>query len=438
MSEFSSWGGYPSVNQQGLYLNHRRDVLPQSSDNLLPYGLGRSYGDSCLNATGKVLSSKLLKNFIAFDNNTGLLRCEAGVTLAEIIDVCLPQGWFLPVTPGTKYVTVGGAIGNDVHGKNHHLTGSFGNHVTQFELLRSDGKRLLCSPSENADWFAATIGGLGLTGFIVWAEIQLKPVISQSIDTETIKYKSLDEFFTISNDSVEKFEYTVAWLDCLASGSSLGKGHFIRGNHSSYKDIDPAKPLLKKNKLTVPIKPPVSCINALTLRAFNKLYYERQTQERVLTSVNYDPFFYPLDGILHWNRIYGRNGFIQHQCVIPLTDAKDGIREMLQCISAAGLGSFLVVLKMMGDVPSRGLLSFPQEGATLAIDFPYQGKKTLALLSRLDEVVNEAKGKIYPAKDARMSAKLFQQAYPQWKTVESLRDPNINSDFWRRVTGVNV
>jgi FAD/FMN-containing dehydrogenase len=279
---------------------------------------------------------------------------------------------------------------------------------------------------------------LGLTGFIVWAEIQLKPVISQSIDTETIKYKSLDDFFTISNDSVEKFEYTVAWLDCLAAGSSLGKGHFIRGNNSSYKDIDPAKPLLKKNKLTVPIKPPVSCINALTLRAFNKLYYERQTQERVLSSVNYDPFFYPLDGILQWNRIYGRSGFIQHQCVIPLPDAKEGIREMLQRISAAGLGSFLVVLKMMGDVPSRGLLSFPQEGATLAIDFPYQGKKTLALLSRLDEVVTEAKGKIYPAKDARMSAKLFQQAYPQWKTVESLRDPHINSDFWRRVTGVNV
>ncbi len=438
MSDFSSWGGYPPVNQQGLYLNHQREAFPQLTETLLPYGLGRSYGDSCLNSAGKVLSSKLLKNFISFNKDTGLLRCESGITLAEIIEVFLPQGWFLPVTPGTKYVTVGGAISNDVHGKNHHVAGSFGNHVTRFELLRSDATRLLCSSTENSDYFSSTIGGLGLTGFIVWAEIQLKAVVSQSIDTETIKYKNLDDFFRISNDSVEDFEYTVAWLDCLAAGNGLGKGHFIRGNHSSFRDIDRAKPLLKKKKLTVPIKPPISCINALTLRAFNKLYYERQVQERVFASVNYDPFFYPLDGILHWNRIYGSNGFIQHQCVIPLQDAKEGIREMLQCISAAGLGSFLVVLKMMGDVPSRGLLSFPQEGATLAIDFPYQGNKTLALLSRLDEVVSQAKGKIYPAKDARMSAELFQKAYPHWQAVESLRDPHINSDFWRRVTGVNV
>lgn len=435
MSSFTSWGGYPYVEQDGQYLANRHADISPLSEGFLPYGLGRSYGDSCLGHSGKVLSSKLLDHFMAFDAVTGILRCEAGVTLADIIDCCLPQGWFLPVTPGTKYVTVGGAIANDVHGKNHHGFGSFGNHVTCFELLRSDGMRLLCSPQENSDWFHATIGGLGLTGFIVWAELQLRPVQSQSIDTETIKYRCLDDFFSLSEDSEQGFEYTVAWLDCLASGESLGKGHFIRGNHSTFRDIDPARPLQHKKKLAVPLRPPLSLVNALSLRTFNKLYYERQAQQRVLGSVNYDPFFYPLDGILHWNRIYGSPGFIQHQCVIPLADARPGIREILERISKAGLGSFLVVLKMMGNVPSRGLLSFPQEGATLAIDFPYQGEKTLSLLRRLDEVVMQAKGKIYPAKDARMSAALFQQAYPQWQALEKMRDPHINSVFWQRVTG---
>lgn len=297
MREFTSWGGYPKVDQQGCYIRDRREKILLDEQTFLPYGLGRSYGDSCLNSKGKVLSSKQLNHFMAFDKDSGILRCEAGITLAEIIDCCLPQGWFLPVTPGTKYVTVGGAIANDVHGKNHHLAGSFGNHVKQFELLRSDGTRLLCSESSNHEWFAATVGGLGLTGFIVWAEIQLKQVQSQSIDTETLKYKHLNDFFRLSTDSETDFEYTVAWLDCLASGDSLGKGHFIRGNHTKFKDIDAARPLQHKKKLSVPIAPPISLINSLSLRAFNAIYYERQLQERVLSSVNYDPFFYPLDGI---------------------------------------------------------------------------------------------------------------------------------------------
>jgi FAD/FMN-containing dehydrogenase len=437
MSQFTSWGGYPKVEQCGAYVGDRRKNMPLDDKTVLPYGLGRSYGDSCLNSSGKVLSSKQLNHFMAFDEVTGILQCEAGVTLAEIIDCCLPQGWFLPVTPGTKFVTVAGAIANDVHGKNHHLAASFGNHVVQFELLRSDGSRLLCSENNNPEWFTATVGGLGLTGFIVWAEIQLKRVQSQSIDTETIKYQRLDDFFTLSTDSEADFEYTVAWLDCLASGDKLGKGHFIRGNHSKYKDINAEKPLLHKNKLSIPVAPPVSLINALTLRVFNKLYYERQLQERVLSSVNYDPFFYPLDGILHWNRIYGGKGFLQYQCVIPLENAQEGIKEILQRISASGLGSFLVVLKMMGSRPSKGLLSFSIEGATLAIDFPFKNEKTLLLLQQLDQVVKQAKGKIYPAKDARMSAELFQQAYPKWNALEKMRDPKINSDFWRRVTGVN-
>lgn len=433
MSGFGSWGGYPPVVQKGVCLHSRQAELP-AAQSILPYGLGRSYGDSCLNRDGVVVSSKALKNFIAFDNETGVLRCEAGVTLADIIAALLPQGWFLPVTPGTKYVTVGGAIANDVHGKNHYGAGSFGNYLLRFELLRSDGSRLVCSAEENADWYAATIGGLGLTGFITWAEIQMKPVQSRHIQSETIKYKNLAEFFDIAEASEPEFEYTAAWLDCLASGDNLGRGHFIRGNHQPVDGML-GLPLTEKNKLTVPLRPPFSLINSLSLKAFNALYYERQRSEQQQALVDFDPFFYPLDGILNWNRIYGKKGFLQHQCVIPLAHAKAGITELLERISAAGLGSFLVVLKMMGSVPSRGLLSFPQEGATLAMDFPFQGRKTLDLLNRLDEVVAQTGGRIYPAKDARMSAAMFQQAYPQWQQVEAKRDPNINSDFWRRVTG---
>ncbi len=436
MSEFTSWGGYPKVVQKGEFLRNRYSDISACSNTLLPYGKGKSYGDSCLNTQGIVLSSKELQHFISFDSKTGILRCEAGVTLSDIIDVCLPQGWFLPVTPGTKYVTVGGAIGNDVHGKNHHKAASFGNHVLQFELLRTDGSRMVCSPESNIDWYKATIGGLGLTGFITWVEIQLKKVESRSMHTGSIKYKNLDEFFALSEESKEKYEYTVAWIDCLASGASLGKGHFIRGNHSKLNDIRANESLSKKNKLNVPVKSPISLINGLSVRAFNKLYYERQRNKHVSATIDYDPFFYPLDGIDNWNRIYGGKGFLQHQCVIPLEHASLGIREILARISASGQGSFLVVLKMMGELESRGLLSFCSSGVTLALDFPFRGNKTLSLLSDLDEVVSQSGGKIYPAKDARMSAELFQASYPQWKTVESMRDPNIMSDFWRRVTGI--
>lgn len=438
MSDFTSWGGFPAVNQEGEYLARRRADFPSDDTSYLPYGLGRSYGDSCLNSQGKVVSSRLLKHFISFDRETGILRAEAGITLADMIDCCLPYGWFLPVTPGTKYVSLAGAVANDVHGKNHHSAGSFGNHVLQFELLRSSGERLLCSPIQNSEYFYATIGGLGLTGFIVWVEIQLKKVVSQSIATETIKYDHLDDFFDLSESSEANYEYTVAWLDCLAKGAHLGRGHFIRGNHSQQIDISPNMPLNHKKKLAIPVKPPVSLVNALTLKAFNALYYDRIVDVHTQALLNYDPFFYPLDGILHWNRIYGRKGFLQHQCVLPLEHAKAGIKEMLERISAAGLGSFLVVLKMMGNVPSKGLLSFPAEGATLAIDFPMQGKKTYQLLAELDEVVRQRGGKLYPAKDARMSAALFQQAYPAWQQLEQLRDPFIISDFWRRVTGVQA
>lgn len=430
MSNFPSWGRYPGGEQRGAYLANRHDGFPLFENSVLPYGLGRSYGNSCQNLAGTVLSTKQLNQFIAFDAGSGILHCEAGVTLADILAVFIPKGWFLPVTPGTKYVTVAGAIANDVHGKNHVQAGSFSCHLQGFYLLRSDGNHFYCSATENSEWFAATIGGIGLTGIISSAKIQLKKINSRFVYSETIKYSHLDEFFSLSAESESSHEYTAAWLDCLAKGEHLGRGHFIRGNHADDGELSLAQ---EKRKLSMPVVPPVSLVNGLSLRAFNQLYYHRQQSIRRQAKIDYDPFFYPLDGILHWNRIYGKNGFVQYQCVIPKQQAKEAIRAILQRISHSGEGSFLVVLKMMGDKAGKGLLSFPQEGATLALDFPFRGQKTLALLSTLDALVLEAAGRLYIAKDARMPADVFRRSYPQWQQLEAMRDPAIVSDFWRKV-----
>lgn len=430
MSNFPSWGRYPGGEQRGAYLANRHDGFPLFENSVLPYGLGRSYGNSCQNLAGTVLSTKQLNQFIAFDAGSGILHCEAGVTLADILAVFIPKGWFLPVTPGTKYVTVAGAIANDVHGKNHVQAGSFSCHLQGFYLLRSDGSHFYCSATENSEWFAATIGGIGLTGIISSAKIQLKKINSRFVYSETIKYSHLDEFFSLSAESESSHEYTAAWLDCLAKGEHLGRGHFIRGNHADDGELSLAQ---EKRKLSMPVVPPVSLVNGLSLRAFNQLYYHRQQSIRRQAKIDYDPFFYPLDGILHWNRIYGKNGFVQYQCVIPKQQAKEAIRAILQRISHSGEGSFLVVLKMMGDKAGKGLLSFPQEGATLALDFPFRGQKTLALLSALDALVLEAAGRLYIAKDARMPADVFRRSYPQWQQLEAMRDPAIVSDFWRKV-----
>jgi FAD/FMN-containing dehydrogenase len=425
-----SWGAYPHVEQQAVALHDRQQLLPPG--NLLPFGNGRSYGDSCLNTRGLVVTTTSLDKFIAFDASTGRLCCEAGVTLRQIIDMALPHGWFLPVTPGTKFATVGGAIANDVHGKNHHVEGTFGCHVQRFELLRTDGSRMMCSATENAGYFHATIGGLGLTGMILWADVQLKRVANNAVDVETIKYTHLRDFFALSAESDRDYEYTVAWLDCLATGSRLGRGHFMRGNHSPAGANNIAH---RARPLCVPLTPPVSLINQWTLKAFNELYYHRQLVARKKARVHCEPFFYPLDSIGQWNRIYGRKGFLQFQCAIPQQNSESCVAELVQRIGSARFGSFLAVLKMFGAKRSPGLLSFPMPGATLALDFPFIEGKTLPLLAELDHIVMQAGGRLYPAKDAAMSRASFQRGYSQWRQLEMARDPNINSDFWRRVTG---
>ncbi len=438
MAQKQSWGRYPKVETQAtrviqsVQLLDELPNLAQIEASVLPYGCGRSYGDSCLNEGGVVLDASSMKNFLNFDPATGLLRCEAGVTLAEIIEVMLPRGWFLPVSPGTKFVTVGGAIANDIHGKNHHKAGTFGCHLSRFMLLRSNGDKLLCSPTENTALFRATIGGLGLTGLILWAEFYLKPVQNAFLDVEEIRFNNLDEFFALSKASDKDYEYTVSWLDTIAAGKNLGRGVFIRGNHNQSGYLSSQTPK-RKQLFTVPFDLPFSLLNRYSITAFNNSVYYSHIHKVTRKVKSYEPFFYPLDIVGRWNRFYGRDGLLQYQCVVPYDSDTVAMTEIITRIVAMGEG-FLAVLKNFGDIKSPGMLSFPRPGPTLALDFPYHGSKTLRLMENLDTIVREYGGAVYPAKDARMSKQSFQSYYPNWQEFSQYIDPKFSSSFWRRVT----
>jgi FAD/FMN-containing dehydrogenase len=436
--EFQSWGRYPRVgNQSATMLRSRFDSInPPKSETVLPHGLGRSYGDSCLNGDGRLILTRSLDHFMDFDRTTGILRVESGVSLEEILAFAVPLGFFPPVTPGTKFVTIGGAIANDVHGKNHHVEGNISHHVTCFELIRSTGERYICSRESNADLFFATIGGLGLTGLITWVELKLKSVHNAYIDQEIIKTTGLKDFFELSASSAKDFTYTVSWVDCLATGNALGRGLYIRGNHAANRPElrCPPSPSTKKS---VPVDFPEFALSGFTVKAFNTLYYNKQLSRTVSNTTHYDPFFYPLDAVHHWNRIYGKRGFLQWQCVVPFTGAsgEDAIRAILNEISRSGMGSFLAVLKTFGNIPSLGLMSFPKEGVTLALDFPNSGTRLFRLLERLDHITREVRGSVYIAKDARMSGDSFRVFYPRADEFTRYIDPSFSSSFWRRVHG---
>jgi FAD/FMN-containing dehydrogenase len=432
---YQSWNFVPKHEPAAVHpMRWRHEALPQidADETLLPFGMGKSYGDSCQNSGGHILDARGLDRFIAFDAEKGILRVEAGVTLDEILRFAVPQGWFLAVLPGTMLITVGGAIANDIHGKNHHVTGAFGCTVNKFELLRSDGKRLECSAKKNVKYFKATIGGLGLTGLITWAEIQLQRISSPFINAESIKFRTLPEFHNICQDSEEGYEYTVAWIDFSKSKKTIGRGHFMRGNHAGPK-LEDHVIKQKSASLAVPFKPPISAINSLSISAFNWLYFNRQKQEHDYHKEHYSSFFCPLDGVADWNRIYGLKGFFQYQIVVPIDDISP-IREAMQMIAMSGQGSFLAVLKSFGSIPSPGILSFPRRGFTLAVDIPNRGKKSLELMNKLDEITFAAGGALYPGKDARMSPEHFTASYPDWQKMLPLIDPKFSSDFWKRVT----
>ena len=431
-TKYRAWGRpAPTSAQKAHLLRWRSETFPSATDGtLLPFGNGRSYGDSCLNPGGLLIDPSGLDRFIAFDAESGVLRCEAGMLFSEILRLLVPRGWFLPVTPGTRFVTVGGAIANDVHGKNHHRAGSFGHHVRRFELLRSDGTRLVCSPDENPDWFTATIGGLGLTGLILWAEIALKPIAAPEMEAETIRFSHLDEFFELSHASHNGYEYTVAWIDSLKPARGGTRGLFFRANHAESRGVPvtPPRPLPG-----LPFTPPFSLLPRQAVALFNALTYRAPRRRRA--RVHYEKFFYPLDAVPSWNRLFGRKGFYQYQCVVPYENGKEVVRELLARVARTGEGSFLSVLKVFGDRASLGWLSFPRPGVTLALDLPDRGQCTLSRLDSLDEVTMAAGGAIYPAKDARMSAEIFRRGFPRWKEFDAYRDPAFMSSFWRRVTG---
>ncbi len=431
MRKVLSWNRYPRIkHREVLTLYDRFGGLPKTEASCLPHGNGRSYGDVCLNEGGTLLHTRRLERFIAFDRSTGRLRCEAGVLLKEILDLVLPQNWFLPVTPGTQFVTVGGAIANDVHGKNHHRAGSFGNNVICLELLRSDGQRIVCSMEKAKEWFTATIGGLGLTGLITWAEIQLVPVSNPWMLVQSRRFSSLDEFWKINQEAEHQWPYTVAWLDCLSKGHSQGRGIYMAGRHAPMTENLPKR---QHKTLCFPLDPPFSLVNPLSLKIFNALYYRKPLKREPVFS-HFEPFFYPLDGVLEWNRIYGKKGFFQYQCVLPPETAERDMREMLTKIADSGQGSFLAVLKTFGNIPSRGLLSFPRPGVTLALDFPNCGQATLRLFNELDAIVRNAGGAINPSKDARMPAQMFKTGFPNWERFAAFIDPKFSSSFWRRVS----
>jgi FAD/FMN-containing dehydrogenase len=427
------WGRYPKVAHHFVYKPAWNDEIPEllnsaKPGSLLPYGLGRSYGDSCLNDGRELIDCCRLNRILGFDEETGMLRCEAGVSLADIIDVVLARGWFLPVTPGTKFVTVGGAIANDVHGKNHHCAGTFGAHVRQIGLHRSNDGLVICNSRDNPGLLRATIGGLGLTGVIAWADIQLKPVAGPWIDAELIPFESLDAFLQLSHESNDGFEYTVAWLDCFA-GKNL-RGIFFRGNHAAERGKD----FRLKRGPQLPFPLPGWMLNRFAVKAFNTAYYKVHSAKKGTSVVPYDSFFYPLDSIRQWNLIYGRQGFLQYQCVIPESNL-EAVEELLDRIAESGMGSFLGVVKQFGSAPAAGMLSFPRPGLTIALDFAMRGERTLQLMQSLDEIVQRSGGALYPAKDARMSPALFEASYPRWRSFVPYIDPKMSSSFWRRVTG---
>jgi len=420
--KISGWGRYPVIESEILFANQPglvNSLVHSSNDsNLIARGLGRSYGDSSL--APHTLNTTKLDQFLSFDENTGILSCLAGVSFAEILKVFVPKGWFLPITPGTQFVTVGGAIASDVHGKNHHIDGSFSEHVCQLSLCLANGETINCSATENRELFLATCGGMGLTGIITQASFKLIKIDSAYIDETTYKTVNLEETLALFEEH-QQTTYSVAWIDCLATGKNLGRSLLILGEHAKQNNSNPDAPFnpAKPSKLNMPIDLPSFTLNSLSIKAFNALYYGKVRQKKSQRQTHYAPYFYPLDSIQSWNRMYGKKGFVQYQFVIPKSAGLVGLTKILNEIALSKRGSFLAVLKVFGK-GNENYLSFPEEGYTLALDFKMDST-LLSFLKRLDAIVLKYGGKLYLTKDSRMSESTFKQSYPQWQPFQNIR-----------------
>lgn len=418
--QIANWGNYPvmeSDEQRFSYLDQLH-TLVKEKEGYIPRGNGRCYGDASLADT--TISTLRYDKILEFDTENGIFECESGLTLDRILDVIVPRGWFLPVTPGTKFITVGGAIGSDVHGKNHHVDGSFSNHIIRMDVLLADGRTLTCSREHYPDLFEATCGGMGLTGIVTTVRFRLKKIESAYIRQKQVKAKNLDEILRLFEE-YKGYTYSMAWIDCLTKGDNFGRSILTIGEHATVEELSDKQrraPLIppKKKQITFPFNLPWWVLNSFTVKAFNFLYYGKNFKKEINNVVPYEPFFYPLDAILHWNRGYGKRGFVQYQFVLPL-EAKEGLVEILTRISDKKMGSFLVVLKVFGH--QDDMISFPFEGYTLAMDFPVR-KGLFEFLDELDEVVLRYKGRLYMSKDARMKPFMLERGYPRLQEFKDI------------------
>ncbi len=422
LKKLANWGNYPvieALEESFASATELKGMLAgaHGTTRVIARGNGRCYGDSSL--AGMVVSTLRHGRFLSFTESSGELACQSGVMLKEILDTFVPRGWFLSVTPGTKFITVGGAIASDVHGKNHHADGSFSRYVASMQLMLASGEVVLCSRETNCELFEATCGGMGLTGVILSATIRLRRIATAFIRQETAKARNLAEIMELFEKSAT-WSYSVAWIDCLSQSGQGGRSILFRGEHASPHEAGGASPLRipPRHTINLPFFLPAAMLNGFTVRAFNAAYYACATKGAATAIVDYDAFFYPLDGILHWNRIYGRNGFVQYQFVLPKASAAKGLAEILRKISSGGQGSFLAVLKLLGK--GENLISFPMEGYTMALDFPVT-KKLFPLLEELDKMVIEYGGRLYLAKDSRMGAATFNAGYPNAPEFRRLR-----------------
>ncbi|RMF02660.1 MAG: FAD-binding protein [Chloroflexi bacterium] len=432
LSRISNWGNYPQTEVKVYEFEDIATLrkIVTGTNNIIARGNGRCYGDSALAAN--VISSLKYNKFLSFDAQQGIIRCQAGVLLSELLDVVVPQGWFLPVTPGTKKITVGGAIASDVHGKSQHKAGNFSDHVVAFDLMLGDGSVVTCSKEENPELYWTTCGGMGLTGVVLHATLRLLPVETAYFKQESIKAKNLQELMDLFEES-ESWPYSVAWIDCMTRGKNMGRGILMRGRHARVSDLEkPAQrqnPLRLKSKmgLNVPFFMPGFVLNPLSMKIFNTLYFHRQRARQVTSVVDYNAFFYPLDIISNWNRIYGKRGFTQYQFILPKESSRQGMQEILQKIVDRGMVSFLAVLKLYGK--QHGYLPFAMEGYSLALDFPIVDG-LFEFLDELDQIVLAYGGRLYLTKDVRMGRDMFMQSYPNAeKFINHLKQINQNFKF---------
>ncbi|HUQ67227.1 MAG TPA: FAD-binding oxidoreductase [Flavitalea sp.] len=418
--QIANWGNYPSMESdvKSFTFTGQLTELMNTTTRFIPRGNGRCYGDASL--AENTISTLHYNRILSFDTVNGIFECQSGLTLDKILEVIVPAGWFLPVTPGTKFITVGGAVGSDVHGKNHHVDGSFSNHIINMDVMLADGEVITCSPNQYADLFEATCGGMGLTGMITRIKFSLKRIETSYVRQKQIKAENLEDLIALF-EKYKDYTYSMAWIDCLKKGEHFGRGILIVGEHAYEHELSEKQKKHKlgvhgKTKFTFPFNLPSWVLNTITVRAFNFLYYGKNYKKQINNVVPYEPFFYPLDAILHWNRGYGKKGFVQYQFVLPLS-AKQGLIDILNRISGEGLGSFLAVLKVFGKQDS--LISFPDEGFTLALDFPVR-KRLFAFLDELDQIVLRYGGRLYMSKDARMKPEVLFKGYPRIEEFKSI------------------